>query len=87
MEELKHATDTTYEFKNGSYIKIIPSSDSKRGKRADLAIRQVFEYWDRYPDKYIEFVLGIKLPWYQKIILRLQKYGGKAWINYRELKN
>lgn len=73
MNEPK-TTDVTYEFNNGSYTKIISYSDSKRGKRADLAIRQAIEYWSRYPDKYIEFMLGIKLPWYQKNTIEDENY-------------
>lgn len=63
------------EFKNGSYIESInDTSETKRSKRGEDQIAKMSEqirYWQRNPDKYIEFVTGAKLPWYRKELLKL----------------
>jgi hypothetical protein len=55
------------QFKNDSYIKSIDSKNSIRSKRADEQI----SYWQRHIDKFAEYVLGYKLPLYQRIWIKL----------------
>lgn len=55
------------QFKNGSYIKYIDSKNSIRSKRADEQI----SYWQRHIDEFAEYVLGYKLPLYQRIWIKL----------------
>lgn len=63
------------EFKNGSSIESIDNtSGTKRSKRADDQIAKMSEqlkYWHRNPDKFMVFVAGQKLPWYQKWWVKL----------------
>lgn len=62
-------------FKNGSSIESIGDvSDAKRSQRGEDQITRMSEqiqYWQRNPDKYIEFVTGVKLSWYQKVWKKL----------------
>lgn len=64
-------------FINGSSIVSIgDASDVKRSKRGEEQITKMSEqikYWRRNPDKYIEFVTGVKLPWYQKVWVKLRR--------------
>lgn len=32
----------------------------------DEEIRKLYQYWDKYPEKFIEKAMGVKLKWYQK---------------------
>lgn len=63
------------EFKNGSCIESIgDTAGVKRSKRAEDQITKMLDqirYWQRNPDKYIEFVTGLKLPWYRKVWVKL----------------
>lgn len=63
-------------FKNGSYIESIgDASDVKRSHRGEDQITRMSEqiqYWQQNPDKYIEFITGVKLLWYQKVWMKLQ---------------
>lgn len=63
-------------YKNGSYIECIDdTSDAKRSRTGEEQIARMSEpiqYWQNNPDKYIEFVTGVKLSWYQKVWIRLE---------------
>lgn len=73
-------------FKNGSSIENInDESDIKRSQRGKKQISRMSEqikYWQRNPDKYIEFVTGLKLPWWKRAWMKLSCYWEKV-INYR----
>lgn len=62
-------------FKNGSSIESIGDvSDVKRSRRGEDQITRMSEqiqYWRQNPDKYIEFITGVKLPWYRKVLVKL----------------
>lgn len=62
-------------FKNGSSIESIgDASDVKRSQIGGEQIARMSEqikYWRHNPDKYIEFVTGLKLPWYRKVWVKL----------------
>lgn len=62
-------------FKNGSSIESIGNvSDAKHSQRGEEQIVRMSEqiqYWQHNPDKYIEFVTGVKLPWYRKVWVKL----------------
>lgn len=64
-------------FKNGSQIESIgDASEIKRSQRAQEQIAKMskqIEYWQRYSDKYIEFITGVKLSWYQKVWMKLRR--------------
>ena len=64
-------------FKNGSSIISLESdSEIHRGKRTK--IKTYMDYWERCPDKFVEFVTGHKLSLWQKILLKTQlKKGNK----------
>lgn len=36
--------------------------------------QQLLEHWTKHPDLFIEDMLGIKLPYYQRVILRLMNF-------------
>lgn len=61
------------EFKNGSSIESVGNaSDAKRSHIGEIArMSEQIKYWQRNPDKYIEFVTGVKLPWYRKVWVKL----------------
>ena len=65
-----------YEFKNGSTIETIDISNSKntRSQRGEEQLKRQLDLWkdymERYPDLWIEAMLGIKLPTYQKMWIR-----------------
>ena len=63
------------EFENGSLIESIgDASDVKCSQRGEDQIAKMSEqikYWQRNPDKYIEFITGVKLSWYQKVWVKL----------------
>lgn len=62
-------------FKNGSSIESIGDVlDVKRSHRGEDQITRMSEqiqYWQQNPDKYIEFITGVKLPLYKKVWLKL----------------
>ena len=62
-------------FKNGSSIESIgDESDVKRSQRVEEQIARMLkriQYWQYNPDKYIEFITGVKLSWYQKAWVKL----------------
>lgn len=63
------------EFKNSSTIESICNvSDVKRprGEEQIARMSEQIQCWQRNPDKYIEFVTGSKLFWYQKMWIRLE---------------
>jgi hypothetical protein len=37
----------------------------------DTNSTEKFEYWKKSPDKFLEEIFGIKLFWYQKILLKI----------------
>lgn len=37
----------------------------------DINSTEKFEYWKKSPDKFLEEIFGIKLFWYQKILLKI----------------
>lgn len=63
------------EFENGSCIERMGNiAGVKRSRRAEDQIAKMSEqirYWRRNPDKYIEFVTGVELPWYRKVLVKL----------------
>lgn len=63
-------------FINGSSIESTgDASDVKRSQRGEEQIVRMSEqirYWQRNPYKYIEFITGVKLLWYQKVWIRLE---------------
>ena len=68
-------------FKNGSSIESIgDESDVKRSQRVEEQIARMLkriQYWQYNPDKYIEFITGVKLSWYQKAWVRLWRKNKK----------
>lgn len=64
------------EFTNGSSIERVgDTSDIKRSHRGEeqiVGMSEQIQYWRHNPGKYIEFVTGVKLPWYQKAWIRLE---------------
>lgn len=64
------------EFKNGSCIESIgDASDVKCSHRGEAQITRMSEqiqYWQQNPDKYIEFIIGVKLLWHQKVWMKSQ---------------
>ena len=62
-----------------------------RGKRLQRKYQEQFQYWNNNPDKLLEDFYGIKLFWYQKIILKqmlkIVKRNEKIHDNKKELKN
>lgn len=58
-------------FINGSSIESIGNApDIKRSQRGEewiIRMSEQIQYWQRNPDKYIEFITGVKLPWYKKV--------------------
>ena len=64
-------------FKNGSSITSLESyNEIQRGKRANIA--PYFDYWERCPDKFVEYVTGQKLSFWKKMLLKIQlKKGNK----------
>lgn len=69
------------EFKNSSSIESIDNtSESKRSKRAEDQIAKMSEqikYWKHNPDKWIEYITGVKLHWYQKVWIKLDRLFSK----------
>lgn len=39
--------------------------------QTDINSTEKFEYWKKSPDKFLEETFGIKLFWYQKILLKI----------------
>lgn len=78
------------EFKNGSYIESInDASETKRSKRGQDQIAKMSEqirYWQRNPDKYLEFVTGVKLPWYRKVLVKLCWKGREHYNRVKKAK-
>ena len=68
-------------FKNGSSIESIgDESDVKRSQRVEEQIARMLkriQYWQYNPDKYIEFITGVKLSWYQKEWVKLWRKNKK----------
>lgn len=68
-------------FKNGSSIESIgDESDVKRSQRVGEQIARMLkriQYWQYNPDKYIEFITGVKLSWYQKAWVKLWRKNKK----------
>ena len=68
-------------FKNGSSIESIgDESDVKRSQRVEEQIARMLkriQYWQYNPDKYIEFITGVKLSWYQKAWVTLWRKNKK----------
>ncbi|CAM4224464.1 hypothetical protein [Enterocloster bolteae] len=68
-------------FKNGSSIESIgDESDVKRSQRVEEQIARMLkriQYWQYNPDKYIEFITGVKLSWYQKAWVKLWRKNKK----------
>ena len=68
-------------FKNGSSIESIgDESDVKRSQRVEEHIARMLkriQYWQYNPDKYIEFITGVKLSWYQKAWVKLWRKNKK----------
>ena len=63
-------------FKNGSSIECLETdSEIHRGKRAK--IKPYMDYWERCPDKFVEYITGQKLSLCKKIWLKLQIEKGK----------
>lgn len=62
-------------FKNDSSIKSIAGASdvkcSQKGEEQIAIMSDQIKYWQCNPDKYIEFVTGIKLLWYQKVWVKL----------------
>lgn len=54
-------------FKNGSMLESIESNNLERSSRAD----KLKEFYQKYPDIFIENHFGIKLLAYQKLFIRL----------------
>ncbi len=60
------------DFKNGSNIQIIDSKEYiVRSKRAEEQIAYWKRYWKRNPDMFAEWILGHKLPLYQRLWFKL----------------
>lgn len=58
----------TLKFKNGSCIQTIDNKeDTVRSKRAEEQIT----YWKRNPDRFAEWIIGHKLPLYQRLWFKL----------------
>ena len=68
-------------FKNGSSIESIgDESDVKRSQRVEEQIARMLkriQYCQYNPDKYIEFITGVKLSWYQKAWVKLWRKNKK----------
>jgi hypothetical protein len=65
------------EFENGSSIESIDTATSNtRSKRSEEYIK----YFRRYPEAFVE-LQGVKLLWYQKLILRMMMKD--KWKNRR----
>jgi hypothetical protein len=64
------------EFKNGSSIESIGNASvvkrSQIGEEQIARMSEQIKYGQCNPDKYIEFIAGVKLPWYQKVLVRLR---------------
>lgn len=64
------------EFKNDTYIECIDDASavkqSKRERDWMVRMSKQIQYWQRNPDKYIEFITGVKLSWYRKVWIRLE---------------
>ena len=54
-------------FKNGSYLESIESADLERSSRAD----KLKDFYQKYPDIFLENYFDIKLLDYQRLIIRL----------------
>ena len=39
-------------------------------KITDERYKQIIEYYQKYPDKFFEEIVGVKLKWYQKLFVR-----------------
>lgn len=63
-------------FINGSSIESIGNipdvNRSQRGEAQITKMREQIEYWQRNPDEYIEFVMGVKLSLYQRVWIKLE---------------
>ena len=61
-------------FKNGFSVECTgDASETKRSKRAEeqIAISEQIKYWQCNPDKYVEFITGVKLPWWRRLWMKL----------------
>lgn len=58
-------------FKNDISIESIVKRFNREEKQIAKMLEQI-KYWRRNPDKYIEFITGVKLSWYRKVWIRLE---------------
>lgn len=67
------------DLKNGSSIQTIETKEGTiRSKRAEEQIA----YWKRNPDRFAEWILGHKLPLYQRLWFKLfSKRRNNIWTN------
>ncbi len=58
-------------FTNGSSIETIEGNSIKRSNRYEEQLRKQMQYWRQHPEEFIEYISGINLHLYQKLLIKM----------------